>query len=122
MGALPGCARSVECLRTEQILAEPVLDMGAVAQPDRHRISCRVDFDAAEGSKLTGQAVLTLSTGRRFDYQISGTENLKRGSAILRLKGINEATTSSLTLYTQGVDQTLLKLQGRLLGQKLKVP
>jgi len=80
-----------------------------------------VDLDAA-GSKLTGQAVLTLSTGRSFDYQVSGTQNVKRDTAILRLKGMNAATTSSLTLYTQGVDQTLVKLQGRLLGQKLKVP
>jgi len=83
----------------------------------------QLDIDlAAAVSKLTGQAVLTLSTGRRFDYQVLGTQNVKRGTAILRLKGMGEATTSSLTLYTQGVDQTLVKLQGRLLGQKLKVP
>jgi hypothetical protein len=82
----------------------------------------RLDVDVSPtGNKLNGQAVLTLSTGRSFIYQILGTQNVKRGSAILRLKGINEATTSFLTLYTQGGDQTLVKLQGRLLGQKLNV-
>lgn len=80
-----------------------------------------VDLNAA-GSKLTGQALLTLSTSRSFSYEVSGTQNVKSGSAILRLKGMGEATTSSLTLYTQGVDQALVKLQGRLLGQKLKIP
>jgi hypothetical protein len=78
-----------------------------------------LDLSSTTGNKLTGQAVVTLSTGRTFSYQVSGIQNVKRGSAILRLKGIGEATTSSLTLYTQGVDQTLVKLQGRLLGQKL---
>jgi len=67
------------------------------------------------------QAVVTLSTGRSFTYQVIGAHNVKRGSTILRLKGINEATTSFLNLYTQGDGQTLVKLPGRLLGQKLNV-
>lgn len=76
-----------------------------------------------ESPKLTGQAVVTLPTGRGFGYQVSGTQNLKTGSMIFRLKGMNDASTSFLTLDTQGFNQgTVVKLQGRLLGQKLKFP
>jgi hypothetical protein len=68
------------------------------------------------GNKLMGQATLTLSTGRTFTYQLTGTQNPKRGTAVLRLKGINDAAKSSFTLNTS---VWVTKVQGRLLGQKL---
>jgi hypothetical protein len=128
-GALIPVSRSVHLNETLRVCvvhgrcATSVQGIDLPLQPEMDG-TWRLDITLfTESPKLTGQAVVTLPTGRGFGYQVSGTQNLKTGSMIFRLKGMNDASTSFLTLDTQGFNQgTVVKLQGRLLGQKLKFP
>jgi hypothetical protein len=76
----------------------------------------------AQGTKLGGFAVLTLSNGRTFTYQISGTYDERRQRGVLRLVGTNEAVKSRVTLWVEGNELVLTKVTGRILGQSLSFP
>jgi hypothetical protein len=80
-----------------------------------------LDLDLVnDGKNINGTAALILSTGRTLDYQVSGVTNAARASAVLHLKGINEASRTSLLLSTHGDELALTKIFGKVLGQIIK--
>ena len=68
---------------------------------------------------LTGTATLTLSTGRTLTYQLRGRYASRSQNGVLVLTGRNNAVGSFLVLRTQGANLSLVKLYGRVLGQRL---
>jgi hypothetical protein len=79
--------------------------------------------------KLGGTGTLTLSTGRFFNYKITGSYNTKSELAKLKLVGVTNtvgyAVGSSLSLTTTNAGageaaMTLTALKGKVLGQTLK--
>ncbi len=83
--------------------------------------SLAVDTTAV-GNKLSGSAVLTLSNGRSFSYEVQGTFNDTRQTGVLRLAGISDALKTYLILTVAGQEMALTKLRGRVLGQTLRLP
>ncbi|MGD0059995.1 MAG: hypothetical protein ABSD58_11310 [Verrucomicrobiia bacterium] len=77
---------------------------------------------SAEGKKLSGTGTLTLSNGRTFTYQITGSYNTRSQVAKLKLVGEGDATGTSLSLTTEGTGMELTALKGKVLGQTPTFP
>ena len=70
---------------------------------------------------LTGTATLTLAGGRTLSYQLRGRYAPHSQNGVLVLTGRNEAAGSFLVLATHGTGLNLLRLHGRVLGQRIKL-
>jgi hypothetical protein len=69
---------------------------------------------------VAGTAVLTLSNGTQLHYSLKGKLNIQKGEGRFKLKGLNEAKGSNIQIDTD-LDYNLLRLKGRVLGQKIEI-
>ena len=71
--------------------------------------------------RVIGTAVATLSNHRTVSFTVQGSFSEKKGLHRLRLRGADEAKGVGLTL-TANAEMELQSLNGRLFGQRLRLP
>jgi hypothetical protein len=74
-----------------------------------------VNFGEPNGTKLTGQATVTLATGQIYPFTVKGTYVASTGQSKLSLKGVENGVGSVLTVTMQGSEITTIK--GKVAGQ-----
>jgi hypothetical protein len=72
------------------------------------------------GDSPAGTATLTLSNGRAFAYNITGS--VRGDVAKLKLVGTGDAAGTSISMTTTGSVMDVTVLKGKVLGQKLALP
>lgn len=73
-------------------------------------------------TRLSGHAELVLSNGRTLSYIVGGKYKPRDDSASILLRGTGESAKSRFEIATTGEDFDLVRLRGKVLGQKLNVP
>lgn len=76
----------------------------------------------ASGDKLSGTGTITLSNGRVFNCQVTGSYNATTEDAKLKLVGEGDAAGVKLSILTHGPNMDVTALTGKILGLKLIFP
>ena len=71
------------------------------------------------GTKLAGDATVTLSNGRTLPFAVNGSFSTKDGRGSLKLGGVEAAQGAKLGINTKGSPPALDRVSGRLLGVTL---
>jgi len=76
-----------------------------------------LNFDAANGSKLTGKATVTLQTGAVYPFSFTGTFAPHTQLSKLSLKGLDAGKGSALQVTFK--NNAITKIAGRVAGQSV---
>lgn len=74
----------------------------------------------ADGKKLVGTGELVLSNGETYQFSVKGTFKAKTNVSSFKFTGIDSAKKSKLNMQVDEDDGHIIKLSGKILGQKLK--